>query len=459
MKGPQVAGGPLNTHGSVTHGGATTLRAGDADGGVPRDRLRRSPLASATSSRRRVGMGSRRNVAFWTLVVLLGTLLFASTVPSPMYVVYQHEWGFSAITLTAVFAVYALALLAALLVVGSISDHIGRRPTLLVALGVEIVAMVAFAGADGVGWLFVARILQGLATGTAIGALSAALLDLEPRSRPTLGALMGAVAPLTGMALGALGAGLLLDRGPDPTRLVFWLLLASFGLAVPAVLLVPETVVRDGRWRGALMPRVAVPRSMRAAFLASIPCLAATWALGGLILSLGGSLTAVVFGQSSHLAAGLPISIIAGVSGVTAVLLRETAPRATARGGLVALIGGVLLALLALAVESDTVFLAGVAIAGLGFGPAYAGVFRLLSGLAPPDRRAALISSVLVVSYLAFSVPAIAAGVAVTDLGLRETAEIYGATLVALATLALVLTGRLDLDSVLRPRTARSAET
>jgi MFS family permease len=388
-------------------------------------------------------MQTSRHAAFWILASVLCALLFASSVPSPLYVVYQQQWDFSAITLTGVFAVYALALLGALLVVGSISDHIGRRPTLLAALVVEIVAMLAFAGADGVGWLFAARTLQGLATGTAMGAISAALLDLQPRSNPRLGALTGAVATM-GLALGALSAGLLVDHGPDPTRLVFWLLLAAFVLAVLAALAIPETATADGRWRSALRPRFAVPRSMRAPFLAAIPCLIATWALGGLILSLGGSLTAGVLGQSSHLAAALPIFIMTGISAVTAVRLRETSARATARGGLVALIAGVAVALLALAVESNLLFLLAGAIAGLGFGPAFAGVFRVLSGLAPVDQRAALISSVLTVSYLAFSLPAIAAGVAVTDLGLRETAEIYGASLIGLAALALALSGRLD---------------
>jgi len=389
-------------------------------------------------------MLSSRNTAFWILVAVLVALLFASSVPSPLYVVYQQEWDFSAITLTGIFAVYALALLGALLVVGAISDHIGRRPTLLAALMVEIVAMLAFAGADGVAWLFAARTLQGLATGTALGAISAALIDLQPRSNPRLGALMGAVAPMMGLALGALSAGLLVDHAPDPTRLVFWLLLAAFVLAVLAVVAIPETVSADGRWRSALRPRLAVPRSMRGPFVAAIPCLVATWALGGLILSLGGSLTVGVLGQSSHLAAGLPIFIMAGVSAVTAVRLRETSARATARGGLVALIAGVGVALVALAVESNLLFLVGGAIAGLGFGPAFAGVFRVLSGLAPVDQRAALISSVLTVSYLAFSLPAIAAGAAVSDLGLRETAEIYGASLIGLAALALALSGRLD---------------
>ena len=220
-------------------------------------------------------MTMRTTTAFWTLATILMALLFASAVPSPLYVVYQDEWGFSSITLTSVFAVYAVALLAALLVVGSISDHIGRRPTLLAALAVQIVAMLAFAGATDVGWLFAARTLQGIATGTAMGAISAALIDLQPRSKPWLGPLIGAVGPLAGLALGALAAGLLVDYGPDPTRLVFWVLVAAFAISMLAVVAIPETVDPDGRWRSSLRPRVAVPAEIKGAFVAAVPSLAA----------------------------------------------------------------------------------------------------------------------------------------------------------------------------------------
>jgi MFS family permease len=395
-------------------------------------------------------MRLKRATAFWTLAFVLGALLFASSVPSPLYVVYQSEWDFSAVTLTSVFAVYALALLAALLVVGSISDHIGRRPTLLVALGVEILAMLAFAGADGVGWLFVARTVQGFATGTAMGALSAALLDLQPPEKPWLGALMGAVAPLGGLALGALSAGLLVDYGPDPMRFVFWLLIGVFVLSLMVVRAIPETVESDGRWRGSLKPSVAVPRETRAAFVAAIPSLAATWALGGLILSLGGSLTSGVLGETSHLAAGLPIFVMAGISALASIRWRSAPARATAQRGLVALIAGVAVALAGIGVGSVILFLSGAAIAGVGFGPAFAGVLRMLTALVPVGQRAALVSSVLTVCYLAFSLPAIAAGAAVPDVGLRETAEIYGGLLIALSALALVLSrGRRE-----APRTA-----
>jgi predicted MFS family arabinose efflux permease len=342
-----------------------------------------------------------------------------------------------------VFAVYAVALLAALLVVGSISDHVGRRPTLLAALTVEIASMLAFAGATAVGWLFAARILQGLATGTAMGAISAALLDLQPASKRWLGGLVGAVAPLTGLALGALAAGLLVDYAPAPTAFVFWLLTAVFAAALLAAAAIPETVHRDGHWRASLMPRLAVPRGMRAAFVASVPSLAATWALGGLILSLGASLTAGVLGEGSHLAGGLPIVVMAAVSAVTSVRLRRMAPRTTVRWGLPALIAGVALALAALWVESTPLFVVASAVAGLGFGPSFAGVFRVLTELAPLDQRAAVVSSVLAVSYVAFSIPAVLAGAAVAGIGLRATATVYGLALIAIAAIALALSGRL----------------
>lgn len=390
------------------------------------------------------GAKVRRPVAFWGLAVTLGLLLFASSAPSPLYIVYQAQWGFSEITLTSVFAAYALGLLAALVIAGSVSDHLGRRPTLTFALAIEMVGMLAFAEARSVVWLFAARIVQGVATGIAMGAISAALLDLQPEGSPRLGALLGVAAPLTGLASGALGAGLLVQYGPDPTRLVFWLLFGACALALLFATQIPETVHRDGPWLHSLKPRLAVPGSLRVAFIATIPCLMATWALGGLILSLGPSLTANVLGEASHTAGGLPIFILAGVSALASIGLRDTHARATARGGLAALIVGVAVALAALSAGSIGLFLAGAAIAGLGFGPAFAGAFRSLSNRAPVDQRAALVSSILAVSYLAFSLPAVAAGAAVPQLGLHETADIYGIVLIVLAAVALGLSHQLQ---------------
>lgn len=394
--------------------------------------------------RRTAGATLSRTAAFWSLAAILGLLLFASSAPSPLYIVFQAQWGFSAITLTSVFAVYAVGLLAALVIAGSVSDHIGRRPTLLVGLAIEMVGMLAFAEARSVGWLFAARALQGIATGIAMGAISAALLDLQPAGKPRLGALLGVAAPLGGLAAGALAAGLLVQYGPDPTRFIFWLLFGAFAVAILAAAALPETVRRAGPWLHSLRPSIAVPSSLRVAFVATIPCLMAAWGLGGLVLSLGPSLTAGVLGDTSHVAGGLPIFIMTGVSSLASIWLRDTHARSTARGGLAALIAGVAIALLGLNAGSLALFLIGAAVAGLGFGPAFAGAFRALSNRAEVDQRAGLVSAILIASYLAFSLPAVAAGAAVTQFGLHDTANVYGVVLIAIAVVALALSGQLQ---------------
>ncbi len=413
------------------------------------------PEIAARHSRRTTPIRLGRRAAFWLLAATLGLLLFASSAPSPLYVVYQAEWSFSAITLTSVFAVYALGLLAALVIAGSVSDHVGRRPTLLVGLGLEVVGMLLFAEAQSVVWLFAARTLQGVATGIAMGAITAALIDLEPQ--PRLGSTLGVAAPLGGLAAGALGAGVLVEYGPDPTRFVFWLLVGAFVGAFVLAAGIPETVSRGGPWLHSLRPRLAVPAGLRPAFVGAIPCLVATWALGGLILSLGPSLTAGVLGDRSHVAGGLPIFIMAAVSAIASVRMRETHARSTARAGLGAMIVGVGVALAALAAGSTVAFLGATAIAGLGFGPAFGGAFRALSSRAPAAERGGLVSSILAVSYLAFSLPAVAAGAAIPTLGLRETATVYGAALIAVAAIALGLSARLeDPDSTPTVRARRA---
>ena len=176
--------------------------------------------------------------------------------------------------------------------------------------------MLLFAEAQNVEWLFAARILQGVATGIAMGAISAALLDLQPEDNPRLGALDGRRgAALRPRRRGAGRPGFLVQYAPEPTRLVYWLLLGGFA---------PRDRDRDGRPGDGprrrlvvpvrMRPRVAVPTALRTPFVAAIPCLVATWALGGLVLSLGPSLTAGVLGDTSHVAGGLPIFVMAGIS-------------------------------------------------------------------------------------------------------------------------------------------------
>ena len=397
-----------------------------------------SHLAVDRAGARRIVPTLPRPAAFWLVAATVTTLLAASSAPSPLYAVYQAEFGFSSATLTAIFAVYVLALLLSLLTVGRLSDFVGRRPVLAVALVVQAAAMAVFLAADGVTALFVARVVQGLATGAAIGVLGAYLLDLQPPGGSRLGSLMNSVAATGGLGVGAVVAGLLLQYGPQPTRLIFEIFVLAFLILAAAVAVLPETVRRRPGARAALRPRVSVPVAARSAFLRSTPIMVSTWMLGGLMLSVGGSLLATVFGQQNHAVVGAVLGAFAGAAALASALLRNRSPEFMTVLGAGLLVVGALIVAVSVATSSATVFVIGTVVAGTGFGPAFLGAFRSVSQLAADHERAALISAIFVVSYLAFSVPAVIAGILIVVVGLAPTALGYAALVATVAAGTLV---------------------
>ena len=379
-----------------------------------------------------------RPVAFWVVAGTTMSLLAASSAPSPLYPVYQQKFGFSDITLTVIFAVYVLTLLMSLLTVGRMSDYVGRRVVVAGSLVVDAAAMALFLAASGVGWLVAARIVQGFATGAAIGALGAYLLDLQPEDGSRLGSLVNSVAPTFGLGVGAIVTGLLVQYGPHPTRLIFAILTVLFVLLAVAITALPETTHRTSVPASALRPQIAVPPQAKRAFAAAVPTMVATWALGGLILSVGGSILETVFGQTNVAIVGAVIGVFLLSAAAASVLARDLAPATMTRFGGAVLVIGTGLFLLALGMSSTAVFVVGAAVAGGGFGTAFLGALRSVSQLAEPHERAALLSAVYVVSYLAFSIPALVAGVLATHIGLRHTSLAYGAFVALVAIGALV---------------------
>jgi MFS family permease len=384
---------------------------------------------------------SRRQIGFWVLAATTVTFFAASSVPTPLYLVYQARWHFSAITLTLIFASYAAALLLTLLTAGGLSDFLGRRRVLAGALVVELLSMGAFIAADGVGWLLAARAVQGVATGAAAGALSAAIADLAPPERPSLAAAVNTAAPSTGLALGALTSGALVQYAPAPRVLVFVSLIALFSAMLLALAVVPETVTRRPGSVRSLLPKASVPAAARSTFRAMAPVLVATWAVGGLVLSLGPSLAAGVFGVHNHLIGGLVVTAVAGFGAAGSVLTRTRAPRPTMVHGALVLVGGVALVLSALGTGWTALFFAGLVVTGWGFGTAFVGSFGAVASIATASQRAELFASLYVVSYLAFGGSAVLAGLAVPTYGLRPTATVYGAIVIALS-LAAAAAGR-----------------
>ena len=217
-------------------------------------------------------------VAFGLLASIMVTLLASSSAPTPLYATYQAQWGFSAITITVVFGVYAVGVLLSLLVFGALSDHVGRRPVLVTALVIQAGVMLVFAFAGGVDALLLARVLQGLATGAAVGAIGAGLVDLHPGRGPVA----NAAGAMTGSATGALGSALLVQLLPSPTRLVYFVLLAAFLIQAVGITLIAETSARKPGALRSLRPTIAVPARVRGTLAIAAPALVAVWALAAI---------------------------------------------------------------------------------------------------------------------------------------------------------------------------------
>jgi predicted MFS family arabinose efflux permease len=373
-------------------------------------------------------------VGFGLLTSILVTLLASSSAPTPLYATYQARWGFSPVTITVIFGVYAVAVLASLLVAGSLSDHVGRRPVLIGALGAQTIVMLLFAFAGGVDVLLVARVLQGLATGAAVGAIGAGLVDLHPGR----GAVANAAGAMSGTASGALGSALLVQLLPAPTKLIYLVLLVLFLLQAAGVAALAETSPRVPGIRRALRPTIAVPARVREVLLIAAPSLIAVWALAGFYGSLGPSLAAQVARSGSTVLGGAALFALAASGALTLVLFHRTEPRRLALAGNGLVILGVAVVLWSVTATSVAGFFVGTVIAGAGFGAGFYGGLRTIVNLAGPAERAGVISVAYIICYLAMGLPAILAGVLVVNSTVTRTAQEFGITVIALAAITTV---------------------
>ncbi len=377
-----------------------------------------------------------------TVAGVIAATLFASSVPTPLYHIYQARWHFSPLILTAIYAVYALAALAALLLVGRMSDELGRRPVLTVGLAGLIAASIAFAFADTTAWLFAARALQGVATGIVLGTAGAALIDLHPPGDQSRAGLINGVASALGLALGAACAAPIVQYGPQPRMLPF---------AVEAVVLVAllgatrrlrEPVVASGRLR--LRPsRPHVPVTTRGAFAVAALTVLSSWSVAALLLSLGPQLAARLLATTSALPGGWAILAFAGSAGIAQMAFRGLPARAATVGGSLLLASGMGVTVASLQ-GMPAAFFAGLVATGAGFGVVFMGGLRALAAAAPTEDRATVMSAFYIVAYLSLSVPAVLAGLIVTPLGLSRTFRLFGLVVIALALSVGLAAGRMQ---------------
>jgi len=399
---------------------------------------------------RRLGRSDYRlsgRPAVFVLASLIVALLASSAAPTPLYAIYQAQWHFTPITTTVVFGVYALAVLAALLTLGKLSDHVGRRPVLVTAIAVHAGALVIFATATGVPALLSARVVQGLSTGAALGTIGAAMLDMDRE----LGTFANAVAPGMGTASGAIASALAVRFLPDPTHLIYLALIGVLAVQAVAIAAMRETVSRAPGALASLRPEITIPRALRTPVLTAVPVLFAVWALAGLYGALGPALVHALTGSDNVVLGGLSFFVLAASAVIATIVLRRAAARTVMLAGILTLVTGVAVTVTAVSLGSAAVFFAGSAIAGAGFGSGFQGSIRTVVPLAAAHERAGLVSLLYVVSYLGLGVPAVLAGFGVVHGGgLISTARYYGTAVIVLAALALF--------GLLKNRPGRAAE-
>lgn len=395
---------------------------------------------SRIQPRRRIALP--RTAAFAGIALAYPSMYLAAGAPTPLLVQFQQEWGFASSLLTVAFAAYAIGLIASLLVVGSLSDFIGRRPVLIAALAVEFAAMLLFVFAPSIEWVIIARVVQGVATGAATSAFTASVVELAPDRYKKLGSIIGSVAPAGGLGLGALLTGIAVQFSSAANTIVFITLAVLMLAGIAVALLSRETVSpRRGALRS-LTPRVRVPLVARGEFAAAIPVHLAAWMLAALFMGLAPTIIRSIFHIDSGLVNGATAFLEPGAAAVVGFVLgRFTPRRTTVIGGFGVLVGTAVI-VAGIAFQLFPLLWIGGIIGGVGFGASFSGAMRILGPLAQPHERAELFAGVFLVAYLSFGIPAIVAGQLVGPLGLLPTVIAYGAAILLAAVVGLVAQGR-----------------
>ncbi|MGW0857349.1 MFS transporter [Streptomyces sp. NPDC002690] len=381
------------------------------------------------------------SLGIWLVVAAFAVTMMGTTLPTPLYALYQEEFGFSTLMITLIFATYAVGVVVALLCCGHVSDQIGRRRTLLPGLALSIASSVIFLAASELALLFPARLLSGLSAGLFTGTATAAIVDLAGSRSAERATLVATVTQMGGLGSGPLIGGLLAEYAPAPLRLPYALDLGLLVLALVAVLLMPEPVAVTSRRPRPRLARPQVPRHMRGVFLRASIAGFAGFAVLGLFTAVVPSFLRELLDVPSPTVAGVVICAIFCASAVgQVVLVPAFGPRALPVG-CAGLILGMLLLTTGFATASFGLLLAGGLAAGAGQGMSFRAGLAGINAVAPADRRGDLASVYFTVLYVALALPVVGVGLAADLFGLRTAGIAFGVVVALLAawTLSAVL--------------------
>ena len=376
--------------------------------------------------------------ALGAVALLLAVAFGLSTLLTPLYVIYQQSFGFSQITLTLIYAAYAIGNIAALLLFGHVSDCVGRRPAALSAIATLIVAACVFLFANGVAALYIGRILSGLGIGVASGTSNAWLAELVGKDDKTRAAIVGTTSNFLGLGVASLLSGLLAEYGPWPLHLSFIVYLVVLGAAAAMIWLTKETVQDADSGRLEIRPKLSLPRKIRAQFVAPAIAGFGLMALVGFYAALMPSILSQDLNIRSHAAAGALLFELATVVALVIVATRTLASRTAMIWSLALMIPAAGAVAAAQISGSLWVMLVSTAVVAVSAGLGYRGSLQVVNQIAPADERAAVVSSYFVCCFTGNALPVIGVGVLASFTNMSVANIAFSSMVAAFAVVALI---------------------
>src|SRR6202020_1762535 len=399
---------------------------------------------------------SAKRRGYLLMAGLLLVMMLGGTLPVPLYVLYEKDMGFGPLGVTVVFAAYVGGTLFALVALGDLSDHIGRKKVVAIAVACAAVSSALFLAASGIGVLIAARVGSGVGAGLATGTATAALTELQPRGDHRAAAVTASGSNMTGLGLGPLLAGLFAEYVTMPTRTVFWAYLGVCALAVAALPLIPETVRNPDR-AFRLRPRIDVPLGMRAVMLGAGLGVFAAFTVLGLFSSLVPTFLHGILGVHNLALIGGASFLIFIIAAISQAASARWPSRRSVSAGLPLLL--VCLAALesALFARALWVFVVATVAGGIAVGFVFRGGLSELNRLADPGHRAAVVSAFFVAAYVGLGLPAVFTGLISLAVGPVDASAYVSGLAAAVVVVAFAVVRRtFGVTSAPRPPAASS---
>jgi MFS family permease len=338
-------------------------------------------------------------LAFLSAVVSLVASFAGAAAPIPLYNIYRAEDGFSNFGISMAIVTYSVGTLAGLLVLGRLSNHLGRRVTAIASLGLLLLGCLLLLNVHDLGILLAARILMGVATGLASSTLSSYIVDAAPSRPEWLASVASSQGPMLGLTIGAVASGALVQFGPWPRDLIYLVCVGLLLLSATLIAISPETATpTPGAWRS-LLPKVSVPARVRHLLPVAAAVFLATWATGAFYQAFVPALVQDQLHTRSPLILGLVFAAYMAPSVLGAPIGGRFTPAAAQRVGMITFLAGMIGIITAINAGTLVLFIIATIVAGAGQGIAISAATRgLLHGSTLADR-APIFSAIYLLCY------------------------------------------------------------